>query len=229
MRAARRGAIGGRRVLVRRVDADAALAPRDAQQAAVVHAVEQMRGRVGRAAPVVRDACRARIARRPRADAPRRARARTSSTRPRRASRAADQRRCRVARVHQRLHGARQEAVVDEEVFFDRRAAGSGARGRRRGSPSTRWRSVRSCARAGARIGSACTKPSLSIARFRVVGANRLRATANRRRSSSVIRASIRRTLVPGSPARLTMVHREHGDAGASPRARRLRCRQSRR
>ena len=40
----------------------------------------------------------------------------------------------RRARVHQRVHGARHEAVVDEEVLLDRPAAGSGAPGRRRGS-----------------------------------------------------------------------------------------------
>jgi len=52
----------------------------------------------------------------------------------------------------------------------------------------TRWRSVRSWARAGARIGSAWTKPNVSMARFSVVGPNRLRPTAKLRRSLSVMR-----------------------------------------
>ena len=56
----RRGALGaggaagvGGRMLDRLVDADAGLAPGDAQEAPVVHAVEQVRGRVARAAPGV--------------------------------------------------------------------------------------------------------------------------------------------------------------------------------
>src|SRR3990167_3787485 len=39
---------------------------------------------------------------------------------------------------------------------------------------------MRSCARAGARMGSACTKARRSIARGRVVGAKKVRAIASR-------------------------------------------------
>src|SRR5687768_4797208 len=56
-------------------------------------------------------------------------------------------------------------------------------------------------------MGSACTKPSVSSARCRVVGGKRLRATANRRRSSRVI--SIARTLETGARADRTRYARE--------------------
>src|SRR4029078_10631130 len=46
---------------------------------------------------------------------------------------------------------------------------------------------MRSCARAGARIGSAWTKRIRAMARRSVVGGKSDRATANRRRSSDVI------------------------------------------
>ena len=59
----------------------------------------------------------------------------------------------------------------------------------------TRCRSVRSWARAGARIGSACTKPSRSIAAQRSTGAKRLRAWhsgAGRRRRRGMASRSVR-------------------------------------
>jgi hypothetical protein len=62
--------------------------------------------------------------------------------------------------MHQREHGARHEAVIDEGVLLDAE------------------RGVAAFEIAGARIGSACTKPRRSIARFSVVGGNRLDATA---------------------------------------------------
>ena len=59
---------------------------------------------------------------------------------------------------------AAHEPVVDEHVLFHRQR-----RSRRRSRsparyPSTRCLNVKSCARAGARIGSACTKPRCSSA-----------------------------------------------------------------
>ena len=55
---------------VRGIDPDAALAPRHAQQAAVVHRVQQVGRGVRRAAPVVLAPCRARNGRPPRAGGP---------------------------------------------------------------------------------------------------------------------------------------------------------------
>src|SRR5687768_4622771 len=51
---------------------------------------------------------------------------------------------------------------------------------------------MRSCARAGARIGSACTNPIWCNAVCRSVGWKKFRATVNRRRSSSVIVSATR-------------------------------------
>jgi hypothetical protein len=66
--------------------------------------------------------------------------------------------------VQQRQHVARHEAVVDEGVFLD-------------AQPFVAALQVTG-ARAGARIGSACTKPSRRIAPGSVSGLNRLRAIA---------------------------------------------------
>ena len=114
------GAVDRRRGgLARRVDAHAGVAPRDAQQAAVVHAVEQLGRSPARAAePVAHAAVREvrvdlgrvhgaalahevqhRLCLRP-------ARLRPGLT--------------GLARVHQRRGRARQEAVVDEEVLLHR-------------------------------------------------------------------------------------------------------------
>ena len=60
-----------------------------------------------------------------------------------------------------------------------------GPRGRAIGIDMTDAMAVR--ARAGARIGSACTKPICWRARFSVVGFGKFRATVNRRKSSRVI------------------------------------------
>ena len=132
-RLARLGARVDRDVVDGLVDAHAALAPGDAQQAAVVHRVEQVRRRAARAAPGVGAAAvrellldRARMARPARADE---LEQRRGAPARRRVPRLGGD-----ARVHQREDAARHEAVVDEAVLVDRQARGSGARDHRRGS-----------------------------------------------------------------------------------------------
>src|SRR3954468_21372783 len=74
--------------------------------------------------------------------------------------------------------------------------------------PATRWRSVRSCARAGARIGSAWTKPKASSAFARDAGRKRLRVTACRR-SSSMVNGSVLRVPLAGlNPHRHAILRR---------------------
>ena len=98
------------------VDSDAALATRDAQQSAIMHQLEQMGRRVRRAAPVIGDGAVREMG--------------VDLTRVNRAAllHEGEQRLCPAmaprlrfagARVHQHLHRARQEAVVDEDVLFD--------------------------------------------------------------------------------------------------------------
>jgi hypothetical protein len=139
-----------------------------------VHAVEQ----VGRAHSTSRPSSwrpgRGRNARRPRADAPRRARATNSSTACARLLRAALQA-CGDARMHQRVR-ARHEAVVDEVVLLDA-SAGSGARDRRRGS-RRRDGAASGPARAPGRGSVGLHEPRRAIALGRSPGANSVRATA---------------------------------------------------
>ena len=54
-------------------------------------------------------------------------------------------------------------------------------------------------------MGSACTNPSVSIARASVVGGNRLRATANRRMSSSVVDSFVRTAMRPTTRIQFTV------------------------
>ena len=83
----------------------------------------------------------------------------------------------RRSRMHQALRGPRQDAVVDEEVFFDgesRVACFEVA-----GSVIVDAMAEREVLRPGwRRIGSTWTKPSLAMARGKVVGLKRLRAIA---------------------------------------------------
>ena len=113
------GSAGGRARFARGVEADAALAARDAQQPAVVHAVEQLGRRVARAAKPVRHLAVREVgihlARMDDAvlahEVQHRLRLLPARLRPRLA---------RGARMHQRVQRARHEAVVDEEVLLDR-------------------------------------------------------------------------------------------------------------
>jgi hypothetical protein len=104
--------------LARHVDPYAVVAPRDAQQAAVVQAVEQVRRRIRRAAPVVAN----RPVREVRVDV---ARMRFAALADefehglRAPARRGSPPRSRDARVHQRVVRARQESVVDERVLLD--------------------------------------------------------------------------------------------------------------
>ena len=103
----------------RLVDAGAVLAPRDAQQAAVVHAVEQVRRRQAGAAPGVGDAA----VREVRLDDARMGRAVLADEGEHLVRLALRRRRPTCAgraRMHQRQVLARQEAVVDEAVLLDR-------------------------------------------------------------------------------------------------------------
>src|SRR3954465_8999194 len=79
--------------------------------------------------------------------------------------------------------------------------------------PATRWRSVRSCARAGARMGSAWTKPKVSRAFARDTAGNRLRVTACRR-SSSMVNASVLRVPLAGLDAHRHPILRRRQRAG---------------
>jgi hypothetical protein len=101
------------------VDACAAVAPRDPQQAAVVHAVEQLGARVRRATePVAHLAMRemrVHLARVHGAALGDEGEHRMGLLPARGAPRGA-----RRARMHQGMVRARQKAVVDEKVFFDR-------------------------------------------------------------------------------------------------------------
>jgi hypothetical protein len=101
------------------IHARAAFATRDPQQAAVMHAVEQLRAGVRRAAEPVGDLAvrevRVDVARMHRAarrdEVAHRVRLLPARRRPRHARR---------ARMHQVMVRARQEAVIDEEVLFQR-------------------------------------------------------------------------------------------------------------
>jgi len=120
--------------------------------------------------------------------------------------------------MHQREHGPRQEAVVDEVVFSTPaprttlEIAGAIA--------SDAVARVKSCARPGA-DGVGLHEPSLSMARLSVVGVNRLRSTAYRRRSqgtghgwqSSSGSAAWPRSAIPlsASDRRSCDDHRPHG------------------
>ena len=119
MRARRASApVGARRVFVRGVDANAALAPDDAQQAPVVHLVEQPRRGARRTSPVVRHAAvretRVHHARVYGAlfahEFEEALHAFRSAGRPARGA---------LPRVHQALHRAGDEPIVDEEVLVD--------------------------------------------------------------------------------------------------------------
>src|SRR5713101_7850295 len=119
------------RVLTCRVDADAVLATGHAEQAAIVHRVEQMSGRVRRAAPVVAHRavgemiiCLARMHTAAFAnELEQRFRLLPALGGP------TDARRIfillsglghrRQPRMHQRMYRASHEAVVDEEIFLD--------------------------------------------------------------------------------------------------------------
>jgi hypothetical protein len=88
--------------------------------------------------------------------------------------------------MHQGLQRSGHEAVIDEDVFLDAELAillfeiaGTIVL-----HAMTQYQVL---ALAGAQIGSAWTEPALSKARFNVVGAQRLWATAKRRRSSTVV------------------------------------------
>ena len=112
-----RGRLAARVAVARGVQTHAALAPRHAQQAAVVHAVEQLRAgvatsrRTSCALPCANAASTSRGCTTPRS----RTKASTRGLRPARLR----PRGARRARMHQRVHRARHEAVVDEEVLFD--------------------------------------------------------------------------------------------------------------
>src|SRR6185369_8724465 len=73
---------------------------------------------------------------------------------------------------------------------------------------------MRSCARAGARMVSACTNPILSSALCSLVGLKKFRATVKRRRSSSVI-ASVTDQL-SGKTLNATKRHKRHKDLRAA-------------
>ena len=83
----------------------------------------------------------------------------------------------RAARMQQGHGLARQETIVHEEGLFDcqARVAALQFAGAIVLNACAR---IRSCARAGARIGSAWTKPRRAMARGRLVGLKRLRAIA---------------------------------------------------
>ena len=113
----RRGAFGAGTVCLRRVDADAALAPAHAKQALVVHQLEHVRRRARGSAPVVGD----RAVREVRVDLARMHRAALAhELEDRPGALVGGGRRDRRARMHQRLHAPGHEAVVDEEILFDR-------------------------------------------------------------------------------------------------------------
>src|SRR5690606_3710554 len=103
---------------LRGVDANAAVSPGDAEQAAVVHAVEELRASLRVAAePVLRRAMLkggvdlAGVDRAAALDELKHSlRLRPTGPRPFDAGR---------PRMHQALRGPRQDAVVDKEVFFD--------------------------------------------------------------------------------------------------------------
>jgi hypothetical protein len=108
-------------VFVRGIQANATIAPRHPQQAAVVHAIEQVRGRVRRAAPGV-DGAAVREVRVDLARVHRAALAHESEQVSRLALLHHAPRPGAGAWVHQRLVLRRHETVVDEEVFFDAEA-----------------------------------------------------------------------------------------------------------
>src|SRR3954471_16384808 len=89
--------------------------------------------------------------------------------------------------------------------------------------PATRWRSVRSCARAGARMGSAWTKPKAPSAFASDVGGKRLRVTACRR-SSSIVNGSVLRVPLAGLDTHRHAILRRRQRAGREriERARRV-------
>ena len=167
-----------------RVDADACVAPDDAQQPAVVHRIEQMRRRVRGAAPVVGH----RAVREVRVDLARVHRAALAheleQRRARFVLRSATTAIAAARAGASALHGARHEAVVDEEVLFDVERVVpplevAGPIAARDGAAS-------GPARAPAPDRVRLHEAQVSIARSSVVGGKRVRATANRRRLSSV-------------------------------------------
>src|SRR5262245_50340190 len=118
VRAAGGGVVRDRPVFVRGVDADARVPARDAQQSAVVHRVEQMGGGVRGATPVVGDSPVREMA----IDIARMhgsARAHEVEQRAHAAALSGPPGCGSAARVHQRLHGAGNEAVVHEDVLVN--------------------------------------------------------------------------------------------------------------
>ena len=155
----------------------AAFAPGNAQQAAAVHAVQQLGADVGGSAkPIPRFAVRKLHVHIARMHHPALAHKGQHGSGLLMARIGPGLARC--ARVHPRLGGAGQEAVVDEEVFLDLEL---GVTRLQIAGPvildAVVQRQVLDPGRRANRIGL-CTKPSLRMATDKVVGANSVRATA---------------------------------------------------
>ena len=179
---------GLRLVLPSGVDANACGAPCDAQQTAVVEVVEQMRRRVRRPAPVVRDGpMRETLMRLAWMDAAALTHECQQVLRSFLASRRPGGR--DLPRVHQRGNVSGDEAVVDEDVFLDAEGriqplevAGVIADG------AMTQRQILGPRRRADRIRLHESQPPQRV--FQRDGGNRLRATANRRRWSRPIGTS---------------------------------------